>query len=211
MKPVMKCSLSTGVMLSLFTACSTTQLTGNGSEITNGISGTVIRSSGLPNDGQSVVAAIYSTDYRPDSATGTAETTLVARDGTFHFDPPENSYNLFIWDTSSGTGAYLPTLPADTAVGNVPLSEAGITAFADLSSTGFTASSYELSIPGSPYFCRVQGDEPVSIPLLPKGEYLIQIRVFSQDIVGDEPIFDDIRKIIIIDPAATDTVVLEIP
>ena len=212
MKPAIVCSTVLCTLLALLAACSPTRTAGNGSEITNGgISGTAIGPSGLPVDGTYTIAAIYSVDYRPDSVGGTAESTMIATDGTFRFTPPENSYNLFIWDTSSGLGAYLPALPADTVLGNISLSETGIIAVTDFPSTAVGESTYELSIPGSPYFYRVQGDEPVSVPLLPKGEYQIQIRVFLQDIVGDEPIFNDILKTINVDPAVTDTVLLEIP
>jgi hypothetical protein len=192
----------------------TGQIAGGGTETTNGISGTIALTGDSASGGAfPLIAAIYSIDYRPDSGTGVAETTLVGTNGAFHFDPPqENRYNLFVWDTSSRQGAYRARLPADTAVGTIALTETGILITTGPHGVGAVPGrSYELAIEGSPYFYKAESANFISIPMLPQGEYQVNLHIIPLDGVTDTPTIVNVQKSIIIDPAVSDTTMLEMP
>lgn len=190
----------------------TGQLTGGGTETTNGISGTVAVFSDGPAGG--AVAAVYSVDYRPDSALGVAESTIIGTDGVFKFAPPPASrYNLFIWDTMHQRGAYLPQLPPDTMLGIIQLNETGVirTMRPDPVAGDSPYSGYLVVIPGSPYYVRAARGTSVTIPLLPQGEYWIDIGLVPKGVSAAGPVWNSQPTIITVDPAVEDTVLMAAP
>ena len=197
------------------TGC-TGQLAGGGTETTNGISGMIAIN---PRDdrGTGLVAAVYSVNYRPDSGTGTAETTTVAYGEEFRFDPPAgNRYNIFIWDTAGSRGAFVSGLTADTALGVITLARTGVLKI-DVPQSWSNASEVSacrLTIAGSPYFFMADAGEPVTVSLLPEGVYPLDLVVElagPMSTPNDGPGVSELQMNAVIDPAAADTLFLEIP
>jgi hypothetical protein len=192
----------------------TNQLTGGGTETTNGISGTVSCFSNIPFDHNGIIAAIYSVDYRPDSAIGVAETTIVGTDGDFEFTPPDDKwYNLFVWDTVKSMAVYLPQLPSDTMLGAILLKDAGVLKTTKPSpATGESPyAQFKLLIPGTPFHFGGGTGKSDSTFLLPQGEYRIEFRLLPKDALGDNPVWVNQQKYVVVDPALEDTVWLVIP
>jgi hypothetical protein len=207
----MKKMLNTFIAVFLLTACYCTgQLTGGGTETTNGISGVVACSTDTEAVNAVIITAIYSVDYRPDIGIGVAETILVDIGGTFKFDPPtEKRYNLFAWDTVNCKGAYLPMLPADTALGSITLTKTGtIVPDIRLPVSG-TDTVITLIIPGSPFFLRTRSEAAISIPYVPEGTYTIIPDHPLTEYKVDLPVFTG--KTFTIDPEMPDTVKITIP
>jgi hypothetical protein len=189
------------------------QLAGGGTETTNGISGNVSCSFIIPINSKGIIAAIYSTDYRPDSAIGIAETTIIAEDGGFKFTPPDdNRYNLFFWDTANYMTAYIAQLSPDTNVGAIHLDRAGVLKTTKLSpAVGESPyKQYKIMIPGSPYYFNEESDN-MSMLKLPQGEFRIELGLLPKNSSGNNPIWVNQQTRVTINPASKDTTWLGIP
>jgi|GEM_PF-5272969 len=153
---------------------------GGGTETTNGISGVVALDPGN-NHPASIIAAIYATDYRPDSNTGFAETLYVEASGEFRFDSLDGGlYNLFIWDTTNRKGVYIPAIPSDTIFDTLYLGNtASIRPIQ--SNIGTEPVDAVLVIPGSPFFYSTEMGEDVLIKNIPPGLYDLTIYVPGLD------------------------------
>jgi hypothetical protein len=187
------------------------QLAGGGTETTNGISGTVSCYSAIPATNNGIVAAIYSVNYRPDSAIGIAETTIVGNEGGFQFNPQgDNRYNLFVWDTVNYMAAYFPQVPADTSLGLIRLDNTGILITTRPSPAAGVSpyEQYKLVIPGSPYYIKGESNSTL---ILPQGDFEIELGLLPKDSPGDNPVWVNQQKNVVINPIQKDTTWLEIP
>jgi len=189
----------------------TNDVAGGGTETTNGIYGTVelVNASG-PYE-QTVIAALYSTTYRPDSGIGRAETTTVDFDGNFRFDSlPEGSYNLFIWDTARSLGASRLMLESDTTLDIISL--VNLSTVLPYTFVGAVETRLEVTIPGTPFHVLSTSGESVPISGIPEGTYRILYRVIPVSSGFVPPEFKE--KSITIDYsglADSDTLRIQIP
>lgn len=191
--------------------CTTPDTAGSGTETTNGIYGSIDTTNlnGCPVT--SLIAALYSTDYRPDNATGIADTIDISDDGSFSVTPPEGSrYNLLIMHPDRYLGALLSRLPPDTTLGPVTLAATGT--IVTLYSGGMGATSpgpYQVIIPGTPFFIQGEAFETVQLPPLPEGIYAITVRQLSPD--NNDVVVTDTTVLKTINPLLSDTTVLVVP
>jgi len=191
--------------------CTTPDTAGSGTETTNGIYGSIDTSglNGCPVT--SLIAALYSTDYRPDSMTGIADTLDISDDGSFSVTPPDGSrYNLLIMHPDKYLGALLSRLPPDTTLDPVTLAATGTVV--TLYSGGMGATSpgpYQVIIPGTPFFIQAEAFETVQLPPLPEGMYAITVRQLSSD--NNDIVVTDTTVLKTIDPYLSDTTVLAVP
>lgn len=203
--------LNTILFCTLLALCSrcTSELAGGGTETTNGISGTVIIQSTGEDRYIPITAALFSIDYRPDSCIGFAESTTVAENGAFVFDPPPaQQYNLFLWDSTGRTGHFVPMLSADTLLSDIVLTQTGtVTTY---SATGAMVSpTVEIIITGTPFYFTKNPDESANIPFLPEGDYECLLRLTYSSTTGGNT--NELQRAITVDTDIQDTTTLLVP
>jgi hypothetical protein len=191
--------------------CTTPDTAGSGTETTNGIYG-IIDTTGLNGcPVTSLIAALYSTDYRPDSAIGIADTLGISEDGSFSVTPPPgNRYNLLIMHPDKYLGVMLPQLPPDTTLDPVTLAATGTIVTKYTGIIGAVAPGpYQVIIPGTPFFIQAEAFETVQLPPLPEGIYAITVRQLSSD--NNDTVVTDTTVLKAINPLLSDTSVLVVP
>ena len=191
--------------------CTTPDTAGSGTETTNGIYG-IIDTTGLNGyPVTSLTAAIYSSDYLPDSAIGIAETLVISDAGVISVIPPQgNRYNLIIMHPENHLGALFPELPPDTTLDHITLSSAGTIVTKYTGGMGAVAPGpYQVIIPGTPFFIQGEAYESVQLPPVPQGNYTIIIRQLPLSATNGDTIDTTVSVTIV--PHLSDTTVLAVP
>jgi hypothetical protein len=184
MKPAMSVSIISCVLLTLLAACSPTQTTGNGSEITNGI---VVSASG-PIDSAMVIA--FPAAYIPCAQNEVMpETTFTDARGAFRMSIADTKWNLLVYDRTRHLGAFAERRKGYPAMGVIELDSLGAVAGTAASNMLTISETAYIGMAGSPFYTKLVKDSSFIITRVPPHFYQISLWMFSgSPMTGDLPI-----------------------